>query len=112
MTTYTIVSPSGVVMETGISLRQAADAVLTSDGREYAVHKDGRGGFTLWTRHEVANLRWTATRFFSLETDRSKAEDKIFGKVVSAERFPGHCEAITDAAYAEMMACLWDVAGE
>ena len=99
MTTYTILSPSGAVMETGISLREAADAVLTSDGREYEVRKDDQWGcFILWTRQEVANQRWTSTRFFSVKTDRSEAEDDIFGKVVRAERFPGHCEAITDAA--------------
>ena len=104
MTTYTILTGEGEVIDTGLSLRDAAHEILTSDSRSYEVREDKDGGFTLWGRQQVANRGWEATRFFSIKTDRAEAEDEIFSAVVTSERFPGHCEAITDEAYAEMVA--------
>lgn len=112
MTTYTILSGEGEMIETGLSLRDAAHEVLTSDSREYEVREDKDGGFTLWSRQQVANRPWAATRFFSIKTDRAEAEAEIFAEVVSSERFAGHCEAITDEQYAEMLASLAEDDGE
>jgi hypothetical protein len=104
MTTYTILSGEGEMIDTGLSLRDAAHEVLTSDSRSYEVREDKDGGFTLWNRQQVANRGWEATRFFSIKTDRTEAEDEIFAAVVTSERFAGHCEAIADEQYAEMVA--------
>ena len=108
MTTYTILSGEGEMIETGLSLRDAAAEVLTSDSREFEVREDKDGGFTLWARQQVANRPWTATKFFSIKTDREAAELEIFEAVVTSERFSGHSEAITDDQYAEMLANLAD----
>lgn len=116
MTTYTILSGEGEMIETGLSLRDAAHEVLTSDGREYEFRTgpdDDSGIVTvLWSRQQVANRPWAATRFFSIKTDRAEAEEEIFAEVVSGERFAGHCEAITDEQYAEMLASLAEDDGE
>jgi hypothetical protein len=104
MTTYTILSGDGEMTATGLSLRDAAHEVLTSDGREYEVREDEDGGFTLWSRQQAANRPWAATRFFSVKTGQDEAEAEIFAEVIGSERFAGHCEAITDEQYAEMLA--------
>jgi hypothetical protein len=105
-TTYTILTGEGEMIETGLSLRDAAAEVLTSDSREFEVRADKDGGFTLWTRQQVANRPWTATRFFSIKSDREAAEQEIFEAVVTSERFSGHNEAITDEQYRQMLADL------
>ena len=103
MTTYTILSGEGEMIETGLSLRDAADEVLTSGSREYGIRPDTHGpGFELWVRPHVANRPWAVTQFFSIEIDREAAELAIFEKVVTSGRFPGHNEAITDEEYADM----------
>jgi len=112
VTTYTILSGEGEMIETGLSLRDAAHEVLTSDSREYEVRRDDDGGFTLWSRQQVANRPWAATRFFSVKIDRAEAEAEIFAEVIGSERFAGHCEAITDEQYADMLASLAEDDGE
>ncbi|AGH48786.1 MULTISPECIES: hypothetical protein [Sphingomonadales] len=104
MTTYTILSGEGEVQAQGLTLTEAAHEILTSDSREYDVRQDDDGGFTLWTRQQVANRGWEMTTFFSTNSDRKQAEDEIFTAIVLSPRFRGHCEAITDEAYAEMLA--------
>lgn len=107
MTTYAILSGEGETLATGLNLRDAADAVLTSDSREYEIRPDARGpGFELWARQQVANRPWAVTQFFSIKTDREAAELEIFEKVVASGRFPGHNEAITDEQHKEMLANL------
>lgn len=106
MTTYTVISQHGDVIATGLSLRDAADEVLSSDSREYDVRQDSDGTYTLWSRQQVANRGWTATRFFSVATDRGEAEDEIFRAVVIFGYLSGHHEVIPDAAYAATLAQL------
>lgn len=106
MTTYTILTGEGEMIETGLSLADAAHEVLTSDSRQYEIRGDKDGGFTLWSRQQVANRPWAATAIWSVKADRATAEQEIFEKVVTAERWAGHCEAITDEAYAAMVASL------
>lgn len=97
MPTYRVISTDGEVIETGLSLSEAAHEVLTSDGREYQIRPDDDGaGFTLWSRQQVAGLPWTATRFSSVSADRAEAEGDIFADVVNGGRLAGHCEAIEE----------------
>ena len=102
--TYTILDFDGYVMERGVSLAEAADAIMTSDSREWQIREDKDGGYTVWTRQQVANRPWRATAIWSFEAERAAAEQEICEKIVFAERFAGHYEAMTDAAYDEMMA--------
>jgi len=104
MTTYTIINSDGEMLETGLTLRDAAAEVLRSDSREFEIREDDDGSFVLWSRQQVASRPWAATRFFSNKTDREEAENQIFAEVVSHGRFAGHCEAITDEQYAETRA--------
>ena len=103
MATYTILTGEGEMIETGLSLNDAAVGVLTSDSREFDIRADSDGGFTLWTRQQVANRPWTATGFVSFAADRADAEREIFTDVVNGARFLGHNEAITDEQYRQML---------
>lgn len=107
MTTYTILNSDGDVINTGLSLHEAAAEILTSDSREFDIRADD-DGFTLWSRQQVANRGWHKTKFFSVKSDRDAAESEIFQDVVDSERFPGHCEAVSDETYAEMLAAMDD----
>jgi len=100
--TYTVISQHGVI-DTGLSLRDAAHEVLSSDSREYDVRQDSDGSYTLWSRQQVANLGWSATRFFSCAASLEEAENEIFRAVIAWGRFSGHYEAIPDSDYANMI---------
>ena len=105
MTTYTTIDADGYVLDRGLSLAEAADAIMTSDSREWEIRPDGDGlGVTAWSRQQVANHPWARTAIYSGHTDRAAAEQEICKKIVTSERWAGHCEAMTDAAYDEMMA--------
>jgi folylpolyglutamate synthase/dihydropteroate synthase len=104
MTTYTTIDADGYVLERGISLVEAADTIMTSDSREWEIREDENGGFTAWSRQQVANRPWAATVIHSFKADRAEAEAEICEKIVTSMRWPGHCEAMTDAEYDEMMA--------
>lgn len=112
MTTYTILTGEGEMIDTGLSLADAAHEVLASDGRGYEVrelapNRDGSpSGFALWSMDRNRLHAWEETRFSSINTDLDAAKREIFGAIVSAERFRGHCEAVTDEAYAAMLASL------
>ena len=102
MTTYTILTGEGEMIETGLSLRDAAAEVLTSDSREFDIRSDD-GVFTVWIRQQVANSPWTATHFVSFAPAREDAEREIFTDVVNCERMRGHNEAITDEQYRQTL---------
>ena len=104
MTTYTTIDSDGYVLDRGISLVEAADAIMTSDSREWEIREDKDGGFTAWLRQQVAKRPWDATAIYSFKADRAEAEAEICEKIVTSERWSGHCEVMTDAAYDEMMA--------
>jgi hypothetical protein len=57
MTTYTIIDGEGYVLDRGVSLNEAADAIMTSDSREWEIRQDKDGGFTAWSRQQVASRR-------------------------------------------------------
>lgn len=105
-TKYTVIDPSsGEAIDSGLTAAEAAHIILTDDGRQYEIREDPDGGFTLWSRQQVANKPWSPTVVFSIETEREKAETEIFQKVIVAD-WPRHPEAITDQRYQEMLANL------
>lgn len=104
MTTFTVVDlNSGEKIGGGLTAADAAHIVLTDDSREYEIRADEDGGFSLWSRQQVANKGWTRTGIFSIKDDRTEAEAEIFDKVITADwrRYP---EVMTDQQYSEMMA--------
>ena len=104
MTTYTILDNDGYVMDRGVSLCEAADAIMTSDSREWEIREDKDGGYTAWSRQQVANWPWAATAIYSFAATRDEAEREICEKIVNSEHWAGHYEAMTDADYDAMMA--------
>ena len=102
MTTYTILTGEGEMIATGLSLRDAAAEVLTSDSREFDIRSDD-GVFTVWIRQQAANSPWTATHFVSFAPAREDAEREIFTDVVNCEQMRGHSEAITDEQYRQTL---------
>lgn len=103
MTTFTVIDRnSGEKIDGGLTAADAAHIVLTDDSQEYEIRSDEDGGFSLWSRQQVANKRWTRTVIFSVKDDRAEAEAEIFDKVIAAD-WPRHPEVLTDQQYADMM---------
>jgi len=108
MTSYTVIDrSSGEMIDTGLSAADAARIVLTADSQEYSIREDADGGFTLWSRQQVANKGWSKTVIWSIATDRAEAEADIFMKVIAAD-WRGAPEVVTDEQYAEMIAAVGD----
>lgn len=116
MTTYTIITRNGDVLERGLSAEWAAREALSYDSNTFEIrqHEEGEG-FVLWcspfSRASAAYRGVSPTFTFSLANDREKAEAEIFAKVIAAPdgTFNG-CSIMTDAAYDEMIAeaTKWD----
>ena len=110
MTTYTAIDRnSGEMIETGLTVAEAAHIILTDDSREYEVRRSELGdSFALWSRQQVANRGWTQTRFYSLAGTADAAWAEIAQKVVDTHNpyAPGSYgpEIVTDDQYAEMLA--------
>lgn len=106
MTTYTVIDrSSGEALHTGLTAREAAYEILTYDEREYEIRQDEDGGWTLWSRHQVANRGWERTVLFSIHSNQGEAEADIFAQVIAAD-WPRHPEVMTDTDYARMLAEL------
>ena len=104
--TYTLIHPvSGDKIDGGLTAAEAAHIVLTYDGRDYEIRENEDGGYTLWSRHPVANRGWEPTVVESRESNRDAAEAEIFEQVIHA-RWRRHPEAMTDEQYASMLADL------
>ena len=105
MNTYTVISRnSGEPIDRHLTAAEAAQVILTDDGRDYDLRQD-EFGWTLWSRQQVANIGWTATVATSIHDDRDLAEADVFHQVICAH-WARHPEAITDAAYDRMIADL------
>ena len=104
MTTYTAIDGDGYVLSRGLSLVEAADAIMTSDSCEWGIREDKDGNFTAWSRQQVANRPWAAIGIHSSIADCAAAEQEICEKIINSGRWSGHCTVMTDAAYDEMMA--------
>lgn len=111
MTTYTVFqSNDSSIFESGLSLADAANSVLTHDGHEWEIRPAADGdGFRLWTsnasRNSAAYQGLRQSTVWSLASDRQAAEAEIFAKVIAAEpaRSNGP-EVMTDERFAAMVA--------
>ena len=91
MTTYTILDFDGEPLAHGLSLADAAHAVMTSDGREWVVELDGDSYVaSAWTKFET---------FRSFKSDPAEAKQEIYEQIVNTGRMDGHDEAIPDEVY-------------
>jgi hypothetical protein len=102
-TTYTVVDYNGAVIARGLTAAEAADEILSDDGREWEVRPMEGGGWRIWRRQQ--NRPWTATLVMSSADTKAEAEAEMFAEVCAA-RWPHHPEAMTDARYAAMIADL------
>lgn len=103
MTTYTVTDRSGECVRSGLSIADAANEILSSDSRDWDIRPDSDGGFTLWSRQQVASRSWERTAVYSNAANSGDAEREIFQAVVDAD-WRGHDTAMTDQAYARMIA--------
>ena len=97
-TTYTVVTPQGTLVATGLSMREAAIEVLTSDGRDFNIREEN-GEFILWSRKQLGGVPWHRTVFGSANPDPEAAEMEIFAAVVDFGPMPGYDEVMTDEEY-------------
>jgi len=102
--TYTVINHQGDVQTERANLREAAQTILWHDNHDYEIRRD-ENGFVLWhtIRGGGGNVPLTATRIYSVETDKSKAEVEIFEKVLRHADWFGNQQAMTDAEYAQLL---------
>lgn len=100
MTKYTIVDFEGAPLAHGLSLADAAHAVMTSDGREWVIELDGDSYVASGrSRNSVASA-WTKFETFrSFKSDPAEAKQEIYEQIVNTGRMDGHDEAIPDEVY-------------
>ena len=105
MTAYTVYNPSGgMEAETGMSLADAANKMLTYDGHEWEIREED-GAFNLYTSQFSRNSPCGGgdlvdTVISSYAADRAVAETEIFERVISEDWW--HLECATDAEYLAM----------
>lgn len=108
MTTYTVfrADDSSVIEGRGLSLREAADALLTADGYAYELRTDPTFGFELFISDGSRNSTRGARNMISaaLGGYYGDTEDEVWRKVV-VDEWRGY-EAMTDEAYDDMVARL------
>jgi hypothetical protein len=108
-TTYTIIDSHGRMIERHVSLRDAADYIMTSDGRRWMIEHNDDGGYVVWVDHRVAGKKWHKIDALSSDKkERVEAEDEIRQYIISQPKWSGHCEAMTDREYDEMMGQIAD----
>ena len=107
-TTYTVFSgANGTVYDRGLSVEDAAHIILTHDGRDYEVRQAtterGHNIFELWTRQQVANIKWGRTVVYAVAETREAAEADIWRRVIRAQ-WANHPDVMTDRDYDAMLA--------
>jgi len=96
MTTYTIERTDGQV-ERGLTLEQAADAIMTYDGHEYEVRRD-RDGLTLWVSQFSRNST-LGGRPLVKSVIRAASHDDLYRAVLKKAEWWNGQTAYTDEAY-------------
>lgn len=97
---FTLINHHGDA-ETGLTLLEAARAIIQHDGVDYEL-RAAREGFDLWTRQQVANRPWTRTDMFSLEQDEDAAEIDILTRFAADSRRHGGFSLMSDASFEAM----------
>lgn len=85
-TLYTVARRDGEDREYNLTLTDAAKRLLHDDGQDYEIRPTDGGGFDLWLRQQVANIKWHKTSIYSIQDDAALAEIEIFQKVVESSQ--------------------------
>jgi hypothetical protein len=93
--------------ETGLSLEQAASALLTNDGHDFEIRDDGDAGFSLWhtpfsRNGTLGSKPMVQTVIYSIKGSRQEAEADICQQVI--DKGWGPMKAMLDSDFAEMIA--------
>lgn len=83
-TTYTIADFRSEDVQTGLTARDCAAALLGHDGAEWEIRDEADAGFALWHRKPNAGKPWTKTAIYSIEDDRETAENQIFERAIAS----------------------------
>lgn len=94
MSTYTVIAPNDSILARGLSLDEAARAILTYDGREFEIRPAPGGCSELWARNAARSGPWTRTVVWSLH-DGALGERGIYRSVIERD-WPGHPTAMED----------------
>jgi hypothetical protein len=103
--TYTVYNPnSDTEAESGLCLADAANKMMTYDGREWEIREEG-DAFNLYTSQFSRNSpcgggELTRSVIYSYAANRDAAEIEIFERVISEDWW--HLECVTDAEYLAM----------
>jgi hypothetical protein len=102
MLKFTVLATNGEPIARHLTAAEAAHIILTDDGRDYEIRRDGQC-FVLWSRRKVANRPWAQTVLFSYAPTFASAEADIFAAVISAD-WARHPQAMTDLQFDEIAA--------
>jgi hypothetical protein len=94
-TTYAVIDRHGEVRGTDLTLKEAAEIILTDDGQDWEIRRahyapSDQDFWRLWMRQQVANKPWTQTRVSSFADSLDEAETEIFAVVITSRRAAGH----------------------
>ena len=104
MTTYTVISPSGDVIDRNLTALQAMRAILTHDGYAYRFRRDKAGNLFLYHTDGSANSTRGARNFVRCVGGINSSRPGLAGQREIAEQvifagWPRLPEAIIDADY-------------
>ena len=104
MTTYTVIAPSGSVIDRNLTALQAMREILTYDGYAYLFRRDKAGNLYLYHSDGSANSTRGARHFVRCVSNINSSLPGIAGQREIAEQviyagWPGLPEAIIDADY-------------
>lgn len=103
---YVVINQNtGETIATGLTLRDAANEILSYDSQEWQIRPMENGGFSLWLRKELANKPWHETTICSFEREESEAENDIFRQVLDRDWLTGP-QALTESEYERHLAWL------
>jgi hypothetical protein len=106
MTTYTVYrATDGDNAHSGLSLDEAVDEMLSHDGRDWEIRKDGNGWriFNTFANHQFG---MRSTRFYSAQSGGWDARAELLAKVIKEEI--NGLLAMPDTEYEAMMAAAFD----
>lgn len=109
-TTYTVIDPQGEVLERGLSTFEAAQVILTYDGRDYELRPASKASPTMWNLYSKRQNRlwegpcWTGSAgdggrlICGWGQTEGEAWDEIAAQVLTAS-WGRHPSAMPDADY-------------
>lgn len=103
MTTYTILSGNGDVLDSGLSLESAANEILTYDGHFYEIRKEDDGFLRLYTS-KLSRAAYGSNSSVTGTVIFGSSEDEIWQHVIDNSEWWSNQDAMTDESYAEMIA--------